>query len=136
MRASSKQLARRWLSHAEGDLAAATTILQRQAGNQPFTAGFHAQQTAEKAIKAVLVARQISFSRAHDLDALHRLVPIGTHVKALSGLGALNPYAVEERYPVPGEEPHWADVSELISLARDVLAAATEDVAEKPDAQP
>lgn len=32
--------------------------------------GFHAQQTVEKAVKAVLVLHGIAFPRSHDLDFL------------------------------------------------------------------
>ena len=35
---------------------------------------FHAQQAAEKALKAVLIERAVRFPRTHDLEALTELV--------------------------------------------------------------
>lgn len=60
--------------------------------------GFHAQQAAEKAIKAVLVVTDQAVSRTHDLVALatpltHRGLPV-----SLDELRLLNPFAVEFRY--------------------------------------
>jgi HEPN domain-containing protein len=61
---------------------------------------FHAQQVAEKSIKAVLVQRGIVFRRTHDLIALLDLasthevrVPVARDL-----LVRLGPYAVEFRY--------------------------------------
>jgi HEPN domain-containing protein len=51
-------LARRWLSKARTDLVLATVVLERdREGLEGWAAAFHAQQAAEKALKAVLVAR-------------------------------------------------------------------------------
>lgn len=128
------QLARNWLRGARSDLNAAKTILRNPDQNDPFTAGFHAQQAAEKAIKAVLTARQIGFSHIHDLDKLQQLTPAGTTVKAISGLYDLTPYAAEQRYHFPGDEdaPTWAEVTAHTNLAEQVLAAATIDVGIAP----
>ena len=58
-----------WLQHARSDLAYA-----RKGDNQPDIlpnqVAFHAQQAAEKALKAVLVLRSVPFPKTHDLQDL------------------------------------------------------------------
>lgn len=58
-----------WVERAEEDYEVARTSVRRK---RPFTysACFHAQQCAEKYLKAVLVARGATFSRVHDLVLL------------------------------------------------------------------
>ncbi|MHB1375194.1 MAG: HEPN domain-containing protein [Thauera sp.] len=62
--------------------------------------GFHAQQSIEKAMKAVCVLQEIEFRRTHDLAALAELiraddldVPV-----SVDALRLINPFAVEFRY--------------------------------------
>jgi HEPN domain-containing protein len=64
----------RWLRYAEEDLVTAETLLG-QPHVVPRQACWLAQQSAEKALKAVLVFLQIDFPRSHDLDALRNLIP-------------------------------------------------------------
>ena len=66
--------------------------------------GFHAQQAAEKLIKAVLAARGVTFVKSHALSYLIGLVE-ENHIEApdeLSEADVLSPWAVEFRYE--GEE--------------------------------
>jgi HEPN domain-containing protein len=51
-----------WWGRAEDDLRAAVTLLEHAEGGL-WTAAFHAQQAAEKFIKAFLVARGVSVDR-------------------------------------------------------------------------
>ena len=64
----------RWLRYAEEDLITAETLL-RQPHVPPRQACWHAQQSAEKALKAVLISLEIDFPRTHDLNILRNLVP-------------------------------------------------------------
>ena len=58
------------------------------------------QQSAGKAIKAILVFLAIEFPRRHDLDALRNLVPNDWQVKTEhADLAMLTEWAVEARYP-------------------------------------
>jgi len=75
-------------------------ILRRDAEAPLETTMFHAQQVAEKAIKAVLVQHGIVFRRTHDLielfdvaDAHDIEIPVTRDL-----LLRLGPYAVEFRY--------------------------------------
>lgn len=57
-------LARRWMSKARTDLALATVVLEQGPEMEAWVACFHAQQAAEKAIQAILVAREASSPRS------------------------------------------------------------------------
>jgi len=87
-----------WLSHAVSDLDVSRT---RPSPAVLFeTLCFHAQQAAEKAIKAVLISRGIPFPRTHDLRELIGMLPADIEQpSALSEAHVLTYYAVLTRYP-------------------------------------
>lgn len=62
--------------------------------------GFHAQQAAEKALKAIAVLRRLDVPRTHDLAALGQALLDEGEILPLSvdQLRSLNPFAVEYRY--------------------------------------
>ncbi len=62
-----------WLSRARADLRAAE-LLRLDPGLPQWPAGFHLQQAAEKAFKAVLVANGRPAPRSHDLEQLAEAV--------------------------------------------------------------
>jgi HEPN domain-containing protein len=66
-------------------------------------AGFLAQQAIEKALKAVLTARDVQFERSHDIDYLCDLIESAglTLTPELKSAVALTPWAVEFRYADP-----------------------------------
>ena len=64
----------RWLRYAREDLITAETPL-KQLHIPPRQSCWCAQQSAEKALKAVLIFLEIDFPRAHDLNVLRNLVP-------------------------------------------------------------
>lgn len=66
--------ARNWFKLAEEELKFADSLRQNQQVEPRFSA-YHAQQAAEKALKALLVARGVPFKKVHDLVALNRLLP-------------------------------------------------------------
>lgn len=111
-----------WLTHAESDLNLARVARERK-DVLPEQACFHAQQAAEKALKAVLLFRHIEFPLVHDLKTLVDLlqknaVALPTEI---NDVGSLTPYAVEARYPGHLEEITPSDVDEAIRLADVVL---------------
>lgn len=69
------------------------------------TVSFHAQQAAEKALKALLIRYEVDFSKTHNLGQLLRLTePVAPGItKKLADAEVLTPYAVDARYP--SEEP-------------------------------
>jgi HEPN domain-containing protein len=62
-----------WLAHAESDLNLARLAKGRKE-ILPEQACFHAQQAAEKALKAVLLFKRIEFPLVHDLETLVELL--------------------------------------------------------------
>ena len=64
-----RDLVRQWLGRAEEDLGVAEHLLK---GGAPYLASvaFHAQQAAEKFLKARLVHHQVPFPKTHDLARL------------------------------------------------------------------
>ncbi|MCZ7356569.1 MAG: HEPN domain-containing protein [Candidatus Methanoperedens sp.] len=72
--------------------------------------GFHAQQAAEKLLKALLMAKNIPYRRTHDLRELIDLIRDNgiKFPESLMEIRTLSPFAVEFRYdyiPMEEEEP-------------------------------
>ena len=120
-----------WLKNADVDLGVIELILQNGRSPQEIPWGavaFHAQQAAEKYLKAVLVARWKEAPRTHDLAAI--VAGIRAAGAAVPDLTAqcqlLEPYAVDVRYPddlaIPDEETGRA----ALQAAREIIAAARE----------
>ena len=87
-----------WLRHARSDLAIAGARKSRQILYEHQC--FHAQQAAEKAVKALLVDHGISVPRSHDLAFLFARLPRDIAVPLeLVDLPLLTKYAVQLRYP-------------------------------------
>ena len=118
-----------WLDHASSDLAIGRLALGRAGVRQEMVC-FHAQQAAEKAVKAVLVARQIPFPFTHDLDLLvARLTQSGLPLTgALDDAGRLTPYAVEARYPGAFGAVSRDDAAAALDVAAAIVAWARDAV--------
>ncbi len=106
MRDRDIQMARLWLHKADNDIITARQTLLLPDGPTD-TPSFHAQQAAEKALKALLALNGISFPKTHDLtkllDAALALTP---HLEAFRERFAdMSAYAVEALYPGEWEEP-------------------------------
>ena len=97
-------LVRGWIRKADSDLLALEASLNVGALD---AACFHAQQAAEKYLKAYLVAKGIEFPLTHNLS---KLIGLSTTVDAsfrslMSIAEPLTPYAVEMRY----DSDFWPD---------------------------
>ncbi|MBI4762313.1 MAG: HEPN domain-containing protein [Chloroflexota bacterium] len=108
---------RAWAEKAEEDFALAQTALKRK---KPFITGacFHAQQCAEKYMKALLVSRKKGFPMTHDLLVLNDLCSQAGIFLEIEPklLNSLTDYAVRTRYP--GEGPTMEDAKEAMATAR------------------
>lgn len=89
-----------WLDKAHKDLQAATILFSSNIEDYD-NVGFHAQQAAEKFIKALLVRYQVEFPKTHGITVLRQLVAQvdQTLAEHLALADALTPYGVEFRYP-------------------------------------
>jgi HEPN domain-containing protein len=106
-----------WVERAEEDYSLARFALRRKI---PFIYGatFHAQQCAEKYLKALLVAQGQPFPKTHDLIALNDLClrhSIKIPVDPLA-LQRLNAYSVQVRYPSP--DPLLSEAQEALKTAQ------------------
>jgi HEPN domain-containing protein len=95
---TTRQVAEQWLRLARSDLALAH--LDAPGAIMPETLCFHAQQAAEKALRAALVLREIDFPRTHSLGVLLALMPTDVKVPvSIRDAASLTNYAVAARYP-------------------------------------
>lgn len=114
---------RGWVTKAENDLKNAAQVLKLKKRCPTDTVCFHAQQCAEKYIKAVLVLKGIDFPGTHDLEKLTALLPVRTHLNlSAKEQGRLTEYATVARYPGWGEIP-LAEARRAVAIARRVRAA-------------
>ncbi|MCK4850342.1 MAG: HEPN domain-containing protein [Phycisphaerae bacterium] len=118
------EIVRQWISKAQTDLAAAEVLILRDPP-LPYPACFHAQQAAEKYLKAFLTWQQVEFPRTHALGELLDLVSQADKdlAASLSGVTGLNPYGVEVRYPGDIPEPNRQQAEEALELAQSVRKA-------------
>jgi HEPN domain-containing protein len=95
-----KELVKQWIDKADEDLAVARYLLHAPDPHL-YAAAFHAQQCAEKSLKALLVWNQIDFPKTHDIGKLLDLLMTVDKQRAdsLRQLVILNDYSVEIRYP-------------------------------------
>ena len=112
-----------WLRKADHDLLNIENNLA--AKEIPWdTVCFHAQQVAEKVLKAFLIYHGCSLSKTHDLIAL--LAQCVNIDRTLSDLEAdcrtLTSYGVTARYPDDLFEPGETDGRELVSTTRQLRA--------------
>ena len=96
-----KPSTREWVAKAEDDYLAALDLARRR--KRPLWSGvcFHAQQCAEKYLKARMEEAGLPLQRTHDLDALlNHILPIEPLWSAFRpALQTLTAYAVNFRYP-------------------------------------
>ncbi len=111
-----------WIAHAESDLRMAhlgagdSAVLREQVC-------FHAQQAAEKALKAILLSRKIEFPYTHDIKGLLKIAETNGIVLPPAVLRAayLTPYAVETRYPGDWMEITESEVEEALLTAEQAI---------------
>src|SRR5690242_7014166 len=112
------EVAARWLRWATEDLVLAEHTL---ADDELVARGacIWAHQAAEKAIKALLIARDVDPPKLHDLDRLVAQLP-EDDAMVFDGfdLPELSRWAIEGRYPAELDEATNADAARAIAVAR------------------
>ena len=94
-----------WIAKAENDLKNATYTLKLGRECPTDTVCFHAQQSVEKYLKALLVREGVDFPKTHDLEVLTNLLPPRIRPRLTAGEQAgLTDYATGARYP------GWSDI--------------------------
>ena len=115
-----KPLTEEWVSKAEGDFASANRELRARKAPNYDSACFHAQQCAEKYLKARLCEAGIVTEKTHNLlHLLDRCMPIEPWWDGLrTPLNGLNAYAVAFRYP--GESADRTTARDAIQICKTV----------------
>lgn len=121
-----KRITQEWIEKAEGDWFAAQQLYRARKHPNYDAACFHAQQCAEKYLKARLEEAGIIFAKTHNLIALLAQVlevdPTWTLLQP--ALNALNIYAIDFRYP--GESAEKEDAKNAIKDCAQVRRSARE----------
>ena len=116
-------IARRWLRWADEDLA----LAEHTAADPDVVARgacVWAHQAAEKALKALMILRDIDPPKFHDLDRLAQRLPNDEgSVFAPIELPELTRWSIEGRYPADFDQATHADGLKAIAIARQVLDA-------------
>lgn len=117
--------AEEWMDHAESDIRLAH-LAAADDSIRPEHVCFHAQQAAEKAIKAVLVCRQVDFPLTHDIEELLVLAETNDVLlpETVREAGVLTPYAVQTRYPGYLAGISRSKVKEALEIARNTISWA------------
>ena len=112
-----------WLRHARGDLALAWSYDIE--GILLEALCFHAQQAAEKSIKAVLIAHGVPFPRVHSIERLLDLLPAEVVLpEEMRSSARLSAYATTFRYPGLDEPVSEDEYREAVRLAEKVVSWA------------
>ena len=116
-----RDLVRHWLLHAEEDFLVAQELMERdRLSYNPV--GFHAQQSAEKFLKALLTRHGVAFPKTHSIRILLELaIPaLPDLYDRLQHAHTLTPYGVEIRYPREGPRLNREEGAEAVRLATNV----------------
>jgi HEPN domain-containing protein len=127
-----KPLTKEWVEKAEGDFATARREIRVKRSTNYDAVCFHAQQCAEKYLKALLQEADIPFGKTHHLISLLDLLLEASRSWELfrPQLQSLNAYSVSIRYP--GESADNAAAREALALAIAVRKEARSNLALEP----
>lgn len=128
MIAPTPDIAARWLQFAKEDLRIVPILIRENAFNM---ACFHAQQAAEKALKAVLVHYVGGIPKVHQLSELLQLaIPAMANLKKFeTTVLQLDQYYIPTRYPdaLPGMGasgmPRETDAAKALELTTELVSA-------------
>ncbi len=111
-----------WIRKAESDLINATNSINIKPKPPLDTVCFHAQQCAEKYLKAYLVQYEINFEKTHNLGELVLLAAkVDEDFQEIIDISEkLTDYAVDIRYPFLLEEPTKEEARETIEMAEKI----------------
>jgi HEPN domain-containing protein len=111
---------REWLNRAQSNLGLAKA---KGSGIYLEDLCFHAQQAAEKAIKALLIKRAVDFPYVHDLAELMTLLEqAGVDLPVTVKQGEkLTRFAVFTRYPGIASPVSHEEYEEALNLAEEIL---------------
>ena len=107
------------MAYAEEDLRLAKHGLTMSSSCPFRLIAYHAQQCAEKYLKAYLVFKRIDFPYTHNIRNLLQLCD-GNWTGEISDADELTPFAVTTRYPGEDERVTRKDAQHALDLAKKV----------------
>ncbi|MCF7847632.1 MAG: HEPN domain-containing protein [Kiritimatiellales bacterium] len=109
-----------WLSRARSDFALAS--IHPAKGIRLEDLCYHAQQSVEKALKAVLISTDSAFPRTHNIKILVELLPPEIfRDPILDSAAILTDYAVTTRYPGEVEPVDRSELKTALHIAKETL---------------
>ncbi|MBA7707324.1 hypothetical protein ES703_116194 [subsurface metagenome] len=109
-----------WLRYARSDLELARVTRPDEVLFEGLC--FHAQQAAEKALKAVLIAKGVPPPKTHNIRTLLDLLPQEVIApQEIEDAVSLTDYAVTSRYPGDFESVDEEEYKETVRLAENVV---------------
>ena len=133
MRPPDSEILRRvieWLEYGDEDLRLARHGLTLTSGAPYRLIAYHAQQCAEKYLKAFLVYHRIDFPYTHNIGRLLELcAEKGEWAKDLPEADELTPFAITARYPSQDEAVTREESLRAIEIAskiREIIRKALE----------
>jgi HEPN domain-containing protein len=119
---------REWAAHADDDLRVAEHTLTLPDECPYRLVAYHAQQCAEKCLKAFLVLRGIDFPFTHNIARLLELCSERADwADTIKDAEELTPFAITARYPgddEPVSEPEARRAIEIATQVRDTVRIA------------
>ena len=116
-----------WLAYGDEDLRFARHGMTIENDTPYRLIAYHAQQCAEKYIKAYLIYQRIDFPNTHNISHLLELLPETERDNKLFNAEELTPFAVMTRYPgedEPVAESEAKKAIEIASMVRKIIRAA------------
>lgn len=117
---------RQWLDYAAEDLCLARHAPSLASAVPWRLVAYHAQQCAEKCLKAFLVREGVDFPYTHNIAHLLELCGDREWVHGLREAEELTPFAVTTRYPGEDEEVSEEEARRAIALAERVQRVLAE----------
>jgi len=112
------RVASEWVVKAEDDLIDASHTLKLGRACPTGLVCFHAQQCAEKYLKAYLVSQAVPFQKTHQIETLVSLIPHNLRPRlSIDEQSILSEYAVGPRYP-GSRDIELKEARQAVALAR------------------
>lgn len=108
---------KKWIKYAEEDLKLAKHSLSLESGCPYRLTAYHAQQCAEKYLKALLVYHKRDFPYTHSITRLIEVCSGIINADEFEAAETLTPFAITTRYPGEDEEVTKEEGIEAIRIA-------------------
>jgi HEPN domain-containing protein len=121
MAKSDKDHARQMLEMARKDHHALAHMLDPKDFSEEIF-GFHAQQSIEKALKAWIAVKRLTYPKSHDVSALSKILrDAGEDLSKFPNLEDYNIFAVQYRYEAYDSSEEELDRNEVVSFTDRLL---------------